>query len=376
MKFMNTVILLAAGLSKRAKTDKLWVDFWGRPLWTLSYHTFRSHPQIDKIILVVRSGEENRFREVLNAFSDFKTEIITGGSARMDSFKAGISALRKSSEISESHIILDHNAANPNVTNQEITEVIAAAKTYGAAAVSMPCVDTVMEAHEEFYFRQLERSFLRLMQTPQGVRGDILYLALAQTFEGTDLSTALLPFTPVKLIEASPQNRKITFKEDLDFFMQKTAFGEDSHKFSATVPSDSTLSAHAGCLVLGGLKIESLPAMEANSDGDTILHALCRALAQIKGQNFSTVADKFVERGIRDSKEIIKPFLEGIKIECVAIHIEAQKPHIDDLPLARSLSEILGISEDKIHISAMSGEGLTSFGRGEGIYCKCLIHYL
>jgi len=351
---MNIAILLSAGSSVRAGSDKLWANVWDRPLWLLSHETFKNHPLIDRIVLVVRAGDEEKFRP----FIDSKTVIVAGGNSRMASFKAGLQGLTWG----DNDILIDHNSANPGVTEREITEAISTAQTYGASAVSIPCVDTVIEAYDNFYIRPLNRETLRLMQTPQAVRGDIL--KRVDLTEETDLVSALLPFTPVHTVEASPQNRKITFKEDIEFWSLKTAFGEDSHSFG-----------NSGALTLGGLIITELPAMQANSDGDTVLHAIGRALAQIKGQSFSSVADPFLKGGIRDSKEFLKPLLQNIKLQRVAIHIEALKPKIDSLPLTSSLAKILNITEDKIHISAMTGEGLTAFGRGEGIYCRALIHY-
>jgi 2-C-methyl-D-erythritol 4-phosphate cytidylyltransferase/2-C-methyl-D-erythritol 2,4-cyclodiphosphate synthase len=351
---MNIAILLAAGSSSRAGSDKLWADVWGKPLWFTAYEAFGKHPLVEKIILVVRSGEEEKFRK----FVDSKTIIVAGGITRMQSFKAGLNA----SSWTDADILIDHNAASPGVTEREITDSIKTAQTYGAAAVSIPCVDTVIEAYDHFYMKPLNRETLRLMQTPQAVRGDIL--RRVDLGEATDLVSALLPFTPIRVIEASPQNRKITFKEDIELWSLKTAFGEDSHKFG-----------ESGTLTLGGLAVPELPAMQAASDGDVILHALGRALAQIKGKSFSAIADPFVQRGIKDSREFLVPLLDGITLRRVAIHIEALRPKIDSLPIAFSLAKILNIPEDKIHISAQTGEGLTSFGRGEGIYCRALIHY-
>ena len=217
---MNIAILLAAGKSQRAGQNKLWADVHGRPLWTLSYETFKSHPQVDRIVLVVPAGEEPRFAAYIDS------PLAVGGDTRMQSFKKALATLT----VAPNDIVIDHNAANPNVTAREISEVIAAAKEVGGAAVSLPAVDTLFTVEEGVYITPLPREKIRLMQTPQAVRGDVLN-SIALT-EATDLTSAVLAQVPVKVIKADPANRKITFAEDLESLRAQTYLGEDSHAFS------------------------------------------------------------------------------------------------------------------------------------------------
>ncbi len=127
--------------------------------------------------------------------------------------------------------------------------------------------------------------------------------------------------------------------------------------------------------MLGGLEIPELPALEANSDGDVILHAIGRALAQACGENFSELADPLFLSGDQDSRDYLEPLLEKVKIQNLSLSLECARPQIDPLALVlkNSLAEILTIPESAIQISAHTGEGLTSFGRGEGIRCLALV---
>ncbi len=336
---MNVAIILAAGKSTRAKQDKLFVSLHGFPLWTHSYNTFLNHPKIDKIILVVPN--KSKFQKYINE----ETELVIGGKTRMESFKNALSTLK----LKDEDIVLDHNAANPFVSQKEISDVIKETKKYGAAALSCQCIDTTITASGSFYSTLLDRSTLRLMQTPQAARGDIMKKIVLNN--QSDLASAILPFHKVKIVEANPSNKKITFPEDLkslNYFI-----GEDSHAFST-----------AGILVLGGLKVKTQHALLANSDGDVLLHAIGRALAQAKNLSFSKIADKFCKKGEKNSAKYLKPLLENVEIQMISISIECQKPKIDSLPLKESLAKILKISEEKIRISAHTGEGLENFGNG------------
>lgn len=361
---MNIAILLSAGSSTRAGQDKLWAKVHGQPLWTVSHRTFLEHPQIDRIILVVPKGEELKF---LPFIEDKKTTVVSGGKTRMESFKQGLATI---GELSKEDVILDHNAANPFVTAEEISAVIANAKEHGACAVAHPVVDTVAEVDNSgaFITDFHDRNNLRLMQTPQAVRGDILKMALDSIdSNSTDLSSALLQFTKVVILPAHPLNKKITFAEDLETLMAHTTLGEDSHRFS-----------NDGQLILGGLTIPDCPAMSANSDGDVILHAIGRALATAQNKNFSELADPLMLGGIVDSSDYLEPLLEGMKILDVSVSLEGARPRIDPLKdeLKKSLARILNIHESTVHISAHTGEDLTPFGRGEGIRCLALVKTL
>lgn len=379
---MNTVILLAAGKSTRAGQNKLWADVQadpkgllsknvanshnniGQPLWTLSYQTFLEHPEIDRIVLVVPKGHELRFLPLVDGE---KTTIISGGETRMESFKRGLLAI----DFSDADILVDHNAANPNVTAREISEVISAASENGAAAVCHPVVDTLVSCEENSKSKNctigtiFERSNFRLMQTPQAVRGDIL--RTVELFETTDLSTALAKHTHVELLPAHPFNKKITTAEDLAALCTQTFLGEDSHRFS-----------NEGQLTLGGLTIAELPKLEANSDGDVILHAIGRALAQAANETFSELADPLMLSGDTDSRDYIEPLLKNITVRHVSISIEGARPKIDPLKpaLKESLAEILNLPTEQITIEAMTGEDLTPFGLGEGIRCTAIVQVL
>lgn len=347
---MNVAIILAAGKSSRAKQDKLFVGLNGAPIWLNSYEIFLNHPQIDHIILVVSKKNKSKFEKNIRK----KTQIVIGGKTRMDSFKNAIATLN----LKDDDIIIDHNAANPFVTKKEISEVIKQTKKYGAAAVSLQCVDTVIATKDSFYSSPADRSTLRLMQTPQGVKGSIIKkIKLASQ---TDLCSSILPFHKVKIVEASHNNKKITFAEDIKLLQANSFIGEDSHEFSKT-----------GTLVLGGIKIKSLPALMANSDGDLVLHAIGRALAQAKDSSFNKIADNLCKSGIKNSAKYLQPLLKDVEIEMISVSIECKKPKIDDLPLKKSLSKILKISEEKIRISAHTGEGLQNFGKG--IRCTVIL---
>jgi len=155
--------------------------------------------------------------------------------------------------------------------------------------------------------------------------------------------------------------------------MIKIGIGQDSHKFSANKKP----------LVLGGIKLSGNGGFEANSDGDVILHSLCNALSSaIGGNSIGTWADDmFYGAKVKDSRKFVDVVLKSINknnfvVSNLSVSIEAKKPRfsLDQLNKIKiSLSKILKINVKQIGLTISSGDGLTEFGKGNGIKVLCAV---
>ena len=146
----------------------------------------------------------------------------------------------------------------------------------------------------------------------------------------------------------------------------KIAHGQDSHRFS---------NSNENPLILGGVEINEDLSLQGNSDADVILHSITDAISSVTGINIiGKVADQMCQEGVKDRKE----YLKNYKISHVSIVLECLKPQIDIYvpEIKKSLSNLLLITENDIGITSTSGEGLTSFGRGEGIYCTSIVTFI
>lgn len=153
----------------------------------------------------------------------------------------------------------------------------------------------------------------------------------------------------------------------------RTGIGQDSHRFE----SDDLLKP----LILGGVRIEGHRGLNANSDGDVVLHALTNAISGVTGVPIlGRIADRMcLEQGIMDSAEYLRRALVDLRpgqvISHVSISVECStprlSPHIDTI--RRSISHLLSIDVDSVAITATSGEGLTDPGKGLGISVLCLV---
>ena len=153
-----------------------------------------------------------------------------------------------------------------------------------------------------------------------------------------------------------------------------STIGQDSHRFGE--PCGDTF------IQLAGVDIPFDKPIEANSDGDVVLHAITNAISGFTGVNIlGGEADKIcLEKGIKDSSVYIDKALEyltegkiihcSVTIECLCPKL---KPHIP--AMKESVGKLLGIPASSVGITATTGEGLTGFGRGEGIQVFCILTF-
>ncbi len=155
--------------------------------------------------------------------------------------------------------------------------------------------------------------------------------------------------------------------------MVRVGFGSDSHRFEKI---------GAKPLVLGGVQLSPEGGLEANSDGDVILHALFNALSQAcGGESIGCYVDPLCAKGITDSKKYLPIALDmvkalGYRIGNIGIMVEAKRPFIPaetNKKIVRSIARLTSLDERSIGITYTSGEGLTAFGRGEGILAQAVV---
>lgn len=154
-----------------------------------------------------------------------------------------------------------------------------------------------------------------------------------------------------------------------------STIGQDSHRFGEPEGNVS--------IRLGGIDIPFDRPMVATSDGDVVLHAVTNAISGYTGVNIlGGEADKLcLEDGIKDSAVYLKKALEYIRegriIHC-SVTIECLRPKLmPHIPVMReSIGNLLGIPASSVGITATTGEGLTGFGRGEGIQVFVILTFI
>ncbi|HEU4403619.1 MAG TPA: 2-C-methyl-D-erythritol 4-phosphate cytidylyltransferase [Candidatus Polarisedimenticolia bacterium] len=207
-------LIVAAGRGTRlgASRPKPFVPLAGVPILARAVAPFAAHPRITRIVIV---SADPAAAATLLGEAPRRFVFTLGGDRRQDSVRRGLQAM------GEADLVLVHDAARPLVSRRIIDRVIEAALVEGAAVPAIAVVDTVKRrAPDGTVVATLSRDDLRLAQTPQGFRADLLRSAYARAeqerFPGTDdASLVERAGGRVMLVEGSPRNLKITTSADL-----------------------------------------------------------------------------------------------------------------------------------------------------------------
>jgi 2-C-methyl-D-erythritol 2,4-cyclodiphosphate synthase len=147
--------------------------------------------------------------------------------------------------------------------------------------------------------------------------------------------------------------------------------GFDAHRFKS------------GCrLVLGGVEIPHEQGMEAHSDGDVVIHALCDAILGALalgdiGKHFPDSSDSY--KGI-DSRILLRKVVELMEereyqINNTDITVIAQAPKLAPYiePMRSTLADDLKTNIANVSIKATTTEKMGFTGRSEGIAVQAVV---
>ncbi|MDE6220918.1 MAG: 2-C-methyl-D-erythritol 4-phosphate cytidylyltransferase [Lachnospiraceae bacterium] len=223
----TTAIVLAAGQGKRMRSNvhKQYLLIRDKPVLYYSLKAFQDSV-IDDIVLVVGEGEEDFCqKEILDKYGFRKIRaIVCGGKERYHSVAYGIRSINW-----ECDYILIHDGARPFVDDEIIKRVLDEVGRSRACAVGMPVKDTIKIADEKGYVASTpDRSRIWQIQTPQAFEKQLITAAYEKMLaEEKELPAGGVTVTddamvveyfmkiPVKLVQGSYANIKITTPEDL-----------------------------------------------------------------------------------------------------------------------------------------------------------------
>lgn len=239
----NTAVVLAAGRGSRMKsgTPKQYLEIAGKPLYRYCLDTFEKSALITDIVLVVPEEDVARFREEAgvgqpadgapNAAAETGRPagskiraVVPGGRERYNSVNNALQAIEWPCDY-----VFIHDGARPFIDEDSIRRLYEAVKECGACVAGMPSKDTVKITDENGIVKQTpDRSHVWIIQTPQVFERKLITDAYAAVTEHAEEYAARgIPITddamivelstdhPVKLIEASYSNIKVTTPEDL-----------------------------------------------------------------------------------------------------------------------------------------------------------------
>lgn len=211
-------VIVAAGRGERlgAAVHKALVPLGGRPLLYHAVERFAAAGEaIAEIVLVLHRNDLESMStgdqgDALRALG--VTHFVAGGERRQDSVLNGINALGPDCDA-----VLVHDAARPFCRPELIQALVAALDEVPGAVPVIPVTSTVKRiGPNQEVGETIDRSALRLAQTPQAGRRAELSAALASAATVTDEAQALESAGhAVRLVDDSPWNLKITTPADL-----------------------------------------------------------------------------------------------------------------------------------------------------------------
>lgn len=224
-------IVLAAGAGKRmqSETKKQFLLVNGKPI---VYYSLKALEEsfIEEVVLVTSENDIAFCKEEIvkkYGFSKVK-QIVSGGEERYHSVAAGMERL------SECDYVFIHDAARPALTQEILDRAYQCVRKTDACVVGMPVKDTVKIADEAGTIAQTpNRNLVWSIQTPQVFAYQLIKKAYdkllleeenlkIQGIHVTDDSMVVEMLTehPVRLVQGSYENIKITTPEDL-FIIEK-----------------------------------------------------------------------------------------------------------------------------------------------------------
>ena len=370
-----TIIILAAGQSKRFKKDKIFFDINGISVAENTLQTISKLEFIDSVIVVCSETNKSKFDDLLskNFFTNKNIYTTIGSNTRGGSLIQGLKFSKQLKTKFDCIIVQD--VARPFTSKDMYLKGLEALKKNDAVVFGLQPTDTVKMVDENNYVvKTLDRNTLMNIQTPQFFQAEVLYKNIdfnvnqyPNLVDITDDSSFLDPsFYKIKVLKGDEKNIKITTLNDVK--SDQTIFygtGFDLHKL---VPSKS--------LRIGGIDIDYPYKLQGHSDGDVLIHSIIDSI--LGGCNLGDIGTYYPSenKSIKniDSTKMLKEISalcneKGFEIIYIDNTIIAQKPkmlnYVNDMKI--KISNILKIDFKNINIKSTTTDKIGIIGTEKAI---------
>jgi len=206
-----SAIIVAAGSGTRmnAGKNKVFLELLGKTILERAVSVFESCNKVSEIIVVTNETEEAE--KILSEYKKVKA-IVKGGENRSQSVKNGLAK-------ATGDVACIHDGARALVLLEDVEKVLLAQEEFGAASLGVKCKDTLKQADEKgFISGTLDREYVYNIQTPQVFNLSEIK-EMYERFPGSftdDCALAEKAGKPVKIVEGSYDNIKITTPDDME----------------------------------------------------------------------------------------------------------------------------------------------------------------
>lgn len=218
----TAMIVLAGGSGSRidSEVNKVYLPVAERPILSYSLTTFAASPFVDDLVLVIRGEDHQRAEGLIAALeTDKPIAVVTGGSTRQESERAGLEHLAPQIDAGYYDLIAIHDGARPFVSLDMTERLITAARLHGGAIPALS-VEQRMYVGNGVTARPLPADGMVRVQTPQAFWAAPLLAAYRSAaragFAGVDTAETVERFSDltVMAVDGDGRNIKITFVED------------------------------------------------------------------------------------------------------------------------------------------------------------------
>jgi len=381
-----------SGIRMGLSAPKQFFELGGVPILIHTLRVFQQAEAIGHILVVVPAANCALVEELVQRNDLTKVyRVVAGGKERQDSVRAGLEALPE-----EVELVLVHDGVRPFVPMSVVENCLLEAEKSGAAVAAIPVKDTLKAVSgQKEIEKTINRTDIWQAQTPQAATKALLNKAYALAAEKKDFiatdEAGLLELLgcPVRVVEGSEKNIKITKPEDLilarAIFME-TRPDDKSSKKSGRYRSGYGYDAHrlvpGRPLVLGGEKIPHERGLQGHSDADVLIHALCDAMlgaagAGDIGEHFPDTDQKFKDIS---SVKILKRVAalvsdKGYTLANADVTVVAQKPKLAPYfaAMKKNLAAACAVEPGAINLKASTTEEMGFEGRGEGMSAHAVV---
>ena len=209
-------IIVAGGSGSRMNNSipKQFLLLKNKPVLFYAINTFLTTFPDCKIILVLPEEHVGVGQEIIDAFFDYKSiQIVIGGRTRFHSVQNGLALVDE-----EDSVVFVHDAVRPLLSDNLINRCYDSVLELGTAIPVVDCKDSVRVLTESGN-QAVERSTIKLVQTPQAFHGKILlpsFFGIDYKDKFTDEASVVEAFgLKVALVDGDDDNIKITKATDL-----------------------------------------------------------------------------------------------------------------------------------------------------------------